>query len=61
MCDGPKYIFPMVSHILGVSKFECLGYLGVRNSIVLPKVIGEFLMYLIVGKPFVDIWKFMFG
>jgi hypothetical protein len=48
-CDRPKYVFPMVAHILGVSEFECLGDLGVRGFFVLPEVVGEFLVYLGIG------------
>jgi hypothetical protein len=43
---GQNMFFPMVAHILGVSKFECLGDLGVRGFFVLPEVVGEFLAYL---------------
>ena len=46
MCDRPKYVFPMVSHILGVSKFKSLSDLRVGYLVVVPKVIREFLVYL---------------
>jgi hypothetical protein len=61
VCDRPKYVFPMVAHILGIYEFKCLGDLGVRGFFVLQEVVGEFLVYLGIGWPFVYIWEFMFG
>ena len=49
MCDRPKYVYLVVTHVLGVSKFECLGDLGVRDSFILPEIVGEFLVYLGIG------------
>jgi hypothetical protein len=49
VCDWPEYVFSVVSHVLGVSKFECLGDLGVRDFLILPEIVGEFLVYLGVG------------
>jgi hypothetical protein len=39
----------MVTHVLGVSKFEGLGDLGVWDFLVLPEIVGEFLVYLGIG------------
>jgi hypothetical protein len=49
VCDRPKYVFPVVTHILGVSEFECLGDLGIRDFLILPEMVGEFLVYLGIG------------
>jgi hypothetical protein len=49
VCDRPKYVFHVVTHILGVSEFECLGDLGIRDFLVLPKVVREFLVNLGIG------------
>ena len=46
MRDRPEYAFPVITHILGVSKFKCLGDLGVGYLVVLPEVVREFLVYL---------------
>lgn len=44
--EGPKYVFPMVSHVLGISRFENLGNLCVGYFVIFPKVIRELLVDL---------------
>lgn len=48
MCDGPKKIFPMISHVLGVSKLECLNYLCIGNVGCFLEVVQELVVYLVV-------------
>ncbi len=38
--EWPEDVFPMISHVLGISKFEGLGDLGVCYFIIFPKVVG---------------------
>jgi hypothetical protein len=46
MREGPEYAFPMITHILGVSKFKCLGDLRAGYLVVLPEVVRKFMVYL---------------
>ena len=48
MCEGPKDIFPVVTHVLGISKFESLCNLDVCHTFSFPKMVRRFLVYLII-------------
>ena len=48
MCEGPKNYFPVFAHVLGIYEFESLGNLGIWHIFAFPKVVGEFLVYLVV-------------
>jgi hypothetical protein len=47
--EGPKNVNSVITHVLGVAEFESLSKLGDCYFVVFPEVIGEFLVYLIVG------------
>ena len=55
MQSEPKYIFAVVAHVLGVSDFQCLCDLSVYDIGVFTKVVGEFVVDLVVGCSFIYI------
>ena len=48
MCEGPKYILLVVTHVLGIYKFYSVGGLGVCHAFIFPEVVGEVMVYLII-------------
>ena len=51
----------VVTHILGVSEFSSLCELGVCGPGVFPKLVGEFVVDLVIGCPFVYVCEFGLG
>ena len=51
----------VVTHILGVLEFESLCNLGVYDPRIFPKLVGEFVVDLVIGYSFVYICEFGLG
>ena len=49
MCGGPKDMFPMITHVLSVSEIQGLRDLCICHIFNFPKVVREFIVYLVVG------------
>ena len=48
----------MVTHKLGISEFKRLCDLGICGPGVFPNLVGEFVVDLVIGCPFIYVCKF---
>ena len=55
---GQKIIFVVIAHVLGVLESQIMCDLSVCDYGVFPNLVGEFVVDLVVGCPFIYICEF---
>ena len=45
---GHDIFFCVGTHVLGIYEFKSLGNLGIRHMFIFPKVVGDFMVYLVI-------------